>query len=166
MSTQAALLAGIESQPECVIARLVYADFLDEFGSEGDWQDYLDAHPNHHEMRARFGAWLAGRGDERSGGYRVLAALGRIPRSAENRFNSTVVWFWSRWNESESLHIVLKEGTTACMPYDWYQAWGGDDVKMDSRRECEDAAARAFALLPAERRAELLADGCRLTKFP
>lgn len=155
------LLAAIERHPDELTPRLMYADWVAEFGTEADWQAYLDLHPDHHDMRVRFADWLEERGDERAEGYRALAANGLNPcsRYQGNHLAPKEGAHW--WRADGKLHDLMDTE----MPADWYDAtvqgrketgwrWTG----WDTRREAEDAAALAFAKLPAERRAELLAE--------
>ncbi len=165
MTTAESLLASIADSPGETTPRLVYADYLGEFGSEGDWQAYLDLHPNHHGMRSRFADWLQDRDDPRAEGYRALGTLERVPSHGkpDPEPSERAKWLargWSFWGagrffrfRNTNLH-TLPEDWRALLPDNSGQSWGG--TWGTTRRELEDAAALAFSRLPAARRAELL----------
>lgn len=113
----------------------------------------LDTDPGDHTTRLVFADWLDERDDPRAEGYRALGLRGFVtglsPAGGRTRgwadasygppFRSSLpnVWFWE---------------VRTSAPYRT-SAW----VHWPTRREAEDAAALAFARLPAEVRAELLA---------
>lgn len=110
----------------------------------------LDLHPDDHTTRLVFADWLEEQGDDRANGYRALAVNGRIPhRCMQND------WLWAT-NNAVGKHHVL--------PQDWFDCLSPDNSifwpslqNMVVRSEAEDAAAKAFSLLPSYRQAELLA---------
>lgn len=125
--------------------------------TEDDFQAVLDANPDDWQTRLVFADWLQERDDPRSEGYRALGANQCIPDlTAEGD------WMWSMY------------GSLYCLPHHDYSCWwdqfarrfvpreSGYGVVLNcyrwcARREAEDDAALAFAKLPPERRAELLA---------
>jgi uncharacterized protein (TIGR02996 family) len=121
--------------------------------TEDEFQQMLDAHPDDNTTRGVLADWLQERGDERAEGYRALGVLGRIPlRTDAGQWS-----WWTDWSdpaEWSELHAL---------PEHWhrlfhrYELGSYATVRHDRRREAEDAAAIAFAKLPAPRRAELLA---------
>lgn len=114
--------------------------------TEDDFHAALDAHPEDWQCRLVFADWLEERGDQRAEGYR---ALGRS-RCAPAKFRS----FWGYHPGS-----IKRELRDQWLPHDWFYArsqWCSYFRGHPSRRTAEDAAALAFAQLPAERRAELL----------
>lgn len=119
---------------------------------EDAFQAWLDEHPDDHTTRGIFGDWLADRGDERAEGYWAMARLGFHPDEfGEYR----PVKCWGRADNE------FYDRKHAALPHDWFGLIDeGLDVEwwLDflTRQQAEDAAARAFAKLPAERRAELL----------
>jgi uncharacterized protein (TIGR02996 family) len=128
---------------------------------EDDFQAMLDAHPDDHVTRLVFADWLQERGDPRAEGYRALGVLGVSPtayrdgRVAPHAGADYVAW-WNGQNYTTYDPDYL--------PGDWWHSTlhaalrpTGYMATFRSRREAEDAAALAFAELPAERRAELLA---------
>jgi hypothetical protein len=124
-------------------------DWLGEFGTEADWCAVLDAHPDHHDARARFALWLRDRGDERADGYAALAACGLRSFGSKRR-----VWVWF------SERYYGRHQTRPCgLPGDWYEKLGRIALNYEdwpTRAAAEDAAALAFLKLPADRRARLL----------
>lgn len=127
--------------------------------TEDDFQRQLDAHPDDHDLRRVFADWLQERDDPRAEGYRALGVLERRPIG-----DRLGCWFAvaSRFGKDHY-------GT---LPDDWLHQVEGRPVSChgepemsftayscggSSRRDEEDKAALAFARLPAERRAELLA---------
>jgi uncharacterized protein (TIGR02996 family) len=131
--------------------------------TEDDFQAMLDANPDDHATRLIFADWLEERGDPRAEGYR---ALGR------NRFRPVVPvfdQFWSLPGWQTAAQPLLRMNTIVVdfgtLPDDWLRAVpkltdqeaGPQWRTRKSRREAEDAAALAFASLPAKRRAKLLA---------
>jgi len=130
--------------------------------TEADFQNALDAQPDYWQLRLVFADWLDEQGDPRAAGYRALGTLRLCPY-----FERSDPLCW--WTTLE-ISCVPKRGVygSGCtLPKDWYTAikgLGTDDkfkpcnsaIKTCSRREAEDAAARAFACLSAKRQTELL----------
>jgi uncharacterized protein (TIGR02996 family) len=118
--------------------------------TEDDFQAALDADPDDWQTRLVFADWLEERGDERGPGYRALG----LHRHRPPRGNG-YVWF----NAAHYGRVTFDN-----LPADWFEELedetdGASDAfrAWSTRREAEDAAAWAFAELPPERRAELLA---------
>lgn len=118
--------------------------------TEDDFQNALDAQPDDWQTRLVFADWLQERGDPRAEGYRALGVNRCFPlyTSAEQY----------RWIPGHMRGTV----GDCWLPWDWTEQIP-DSNHRDSRREAEDAAALAFAQLPPERRAELLAAPALLT---
>ena len=126
--------------------------------TEEDFQRQLDTNAADWATRLLFADWLDARGDPRGPGYRALAVQQRRPLKSEKKEASW--WFCSvsapdceffnhLWRDWFSL-LPVGEGNDLFWPV--LTENGG----IKTRRECEDAAALAFAQLPPERRAELL----------
>ena len=129
--------------------------------SEDDFQAALDADPGDWQTRLVFGDWLEERADPRADGYRALGTHRKHPYhgdptepiSEEARRRG-----WSWWGAGTGmgashflLHAAWREAIPTCrLDYPW-GAW------QPTRHAVEDAAALAFADLPADLRAELLA---------
>jgi hypothetical protein len=127
--------------------------------TEEDYQRQLDANPKNVETRQALAEWLDKCGDARGPGYRALAVRKRWPLKS----NKKDAWWWS---------CISPDPTDIVLPDDLWNDWflllpagEGDDLVwpvltvnggIKTRRECEDAAALAFAKLPPERQAELL----------
>jgi uncharacterized protein (TIGR02996 family) len=129
--------------------------------TEDDFQKALDAQPDDWQTRLVFADWLDERGDPRGPGYRALTlnryvlcdrySSGRlvyVPHQASRIF---------RDNGSSN------NGREYTFPDDWFDqlprdthGWKDNCALFATRRAAEDAAALAFARLPAERRTELL----------
>lgn len=115
------------------------------WATEDDFQRHLDANPADGWARQLFADWLDDREEyERAAGYRALGVLGRCPlRAADGR------WVW----------LIAYQGCEGG-PYDPAskpQVW--DDAcpwQHGTRRAADDAAALAFARLPADVRAAIL----------
>jgi uncharacterized protein (TIGR02996 family) len=119
--------------------------------TEDDFHAALDADPHDWQTRLVFADWLQERGDPRAEGYHALGVMKLRP------YSSTYSWSNER-DKSWSYH-----GGFNLLPEDWFALTTPDMITkgvhcdFDTRRAAEDAAALAFAQLPAERRAELLA---------
>lgn len=121
--------------------------------TEDDFQRQLDANPDDHHTRLVFADWLQERDDPRATGYRALGVLGR---NADRPNLKCPYWYKSEFGSGShalpnawyALLDMPGKGSANC------PQWGKG---MATRRECENAAALAFARLSAERRAELLA---------
>jgi uncharacterized protein (TIGR02996 family) len=119
--------------------------------TEDDFQTALDADTTDWQTRLVFADWLEDRGDERGPAYRALG----LHRHRPSRGKDYVCWF----NAAEYGRVTFDN-----LPSDWFEELD-DETDGDSdafrawatRREAEDAAARAFCRLPPERQAELLA---------
>ena len=131
--------------------------------TEDDFQAMLDACPDDHVTRLILADWLQERGDPRAEGYRALGVRRLFPCLQE-------------WPEDVKVPVsfcfasprgcLVKNSRTDdirkhILPQDWFNQIDGHGLYWTadyaSRREAEDAAALAFATLPAARRAELLA---------
>jgi uncharacterized protein (TIGR02996 family) len=131
--------------------------------TEDDFQNRLDDQPEDWQTRMVFADWLEERGDPRAEGYRALAA-GRYVLC--DRYPGEPV----RYIPHEMSRIFPTDrrddtGRDYHLPRDWYGAVQraapelapfSTFVLFPNRRAAEDAAATAFAALPAERRAKLL----------
>ncbi len=130
--------------------------------TEDDFHAALDAHPDDGHTRLVFADWLEEQSDPRAAGYRAIAVRGLYPHQA--RHGGKDAWWWHRASRAAGgvRHNVV--------PADWFallpageglpQFWPvlNDRGRVRTRRECEDELARAFAGLPAARRAELLSE--------
>jgi uncharacterized protein (TIGR02996 family) len=158
-----ALRAALAKHPDDVTARLVAADALQEADEESAWQDYLDQFPDHHEVRLRFGVWLAERSDPRAEGMRAMGLRGLHPWFSEG---SRLWVFWNAPVYQESLrHPIVRakhteETRPSMLPGDWFGAASGNErlsfFRRSTRRGIEDDVAHAFAELAPNRRAWLL----------
>lgn len=133
--------------------------------TEDDFQAALDANPEDWQTRLVFADWLQERGDPRAEGYRALGVSRRRPYVGGFDNTETGRWLGAGWFGCEGK--LAEDAYT--LPEDWFRAikgFGKDlmyrpryvgKFKTPNRRTIEDAAALAFARLPAARRAELLA---------
>jgi uncharacterized protein (TIGR02996 family) len=129
--------------------------------TEEDFQKQLDENPEDANTRLVFADWLEERGDERAEGYRALGRGGYYPDRSSNGNSSG---WWSLGTQSNARHECYK--SSEMLPYDWFLLFKHSNRLPDwepvawaylpTRKDVEDAAAIAFAKLPAERRAELL----------
>jgi uncharacterized protein (TIGR02996 family) len=122
--------------------------------TEDDFQTVLDANPEDWQTRLVFADWLEERGDPRAAGYRALATLRVRP-------HSVAAHWWSNdaekdWTAHSGYNLLPKDWYALTTPSMESQSCHCD---FETRSIAEDTAARAFARLPAERRAELLAGG-------
>lgn len=116
--------------------------------TEDDFQAALNADPTDWQTRLVFADWLDERGDPRAEGYRAIGVADRRPK------RSASGWYWyARWPRVPDIRIGDGHGT---LVGDWWDATLPGQSPFATRRAAEDAAARAFARLPAARRAELL----------
>ncbi len=131
--------------------------------SDGDaFQAHLDAHPDDHTARLVFADWLQDRDDPRAEGYRALGRNGLHPVPDPPQRHTKI----GQWRLYPSGSGILPPGPDD-IPPDWLDAIkinirgsssAGDlGMRWNTRRQAENAAALAFPLLPADRRAELLA---------
>jgi uncharacterized protein (TIGR02996 family) len=128
--------------------------------TEDDFQRALDAHPDDWQTRLVFADWLQDGGDPRADGYRALVACGWSPWTAIKGWYSW--WDFNRCGRTAHETPPMHQFGHGELPTDWFDAlgprrYGKHDSDYPTRREAEDAAALAFAKLPPERRAELLA---------
>lgn len=169
MSDEAAFLAAIFAEPDDDTVRLVFADWLEERAGavacpacSGAGLRLANVGPD--------GRWVpcpTCRGaefvpDTRAEGYRSLARLRRKPHfRGATLHNYPHNYLYGRTDNG----IHHCRDTLLCLlPPDWFEAvaplarsswdWWAE---WSARRAAEDAAALAFAKLPAARRAELLA---------
>lgn len=118
--------------------------------TESDFQHALDREPDNSLLRLIFADWLQERDDPRSEGYRALGTLGRYAHKRtheENYGMGNYGWFREGFVSDEPLGVHL--------PRDWSELLGSH-IGFATRREAEDAAARAFLKIPRKRRAALL----------
>jgi uncharacterized protein (TIGR02996 family) len=127
--------------------------------TEDDFQAALDKRPSDWQTRLVLADWLQERGDPRAEGYRALGVQRLHPLTATQAFDpweGRTAWIFGHPKSYQCPR-------TGRLPSDWFKRVAkneGSDQwwrRYLSRRECEDAVARAFARLPAARRAELLA---------
>lgn len=125
--------------------------------TEDDFQRALDANPDDWQTRLVLADFLQELGDERAEGYRALGLLRRVPADGES--------YRLRWKVSDMWTPSYRTAHPTTLPEDWWreahihtrcEAGVRNPFLKGSRRECEDAAARAFALLSPSRHAELL----------
>lgn len=142
----------------------VAADFARDDGSEpaeacaaveAVAQQHLDARPDDHRARRLLGEWLTWHGDARGEGYRALAASGLYPHGP-----TEADCHWS-WHSGRGMSMGDYVSHQHALPQVWFRAVTPSRMywteNYPTRRAAEDAAALAFARLPAARRAELLA---------
>ena len=141
--------------------------------SEDDFQRALDANPSDHTLRMVFADWLQEHDDPRAAGYRALGIWHRrasifcncrfYPDTPEGRkaLPPDAKPFWCWWQRYGFDMEDRSEMVTDELSEDWWQLvdaekFSGYGKSSPTRREAEDAAALAFARLPAERQRELL----------
>jgi uncharacterized protein (TIGR02996 family) len=121
--------------------------------SEVDFRRAIDARPDDGHTLLVFADWLQERDDGRADGYRALARLGKYPQHFAG-LSTRYPWsWWYRPHPGEEQHDLDAA---------WYRKlrggkWKGTSRDYRSAFAALDAAARAFAKLPAERRAAFLA---------
>lgn len=128
--------------------------------TEDDFHATLDAQPDDWQTRLVFADFLADRDDPRADGYRAIAVQHRCPLRI-GRPTGDAHWWYCGTDHSKN-NII---------PRDWFEMLPGDVGSklfwprltntggVLSRRACEDALARAFADLPADRKRALLEPG-------
>lgn len=130
--------------------------------TEGDFHAALDRRPSDFHCRLVFADLLQERGDPRAEGYRALGVLRLRPvRDPVFDKGSQGQPEWRLYRDD--LGCIPKGPDD--MPADWFLLIDEKEASTKShahlrwwsRRVAEDAAALAFAKLPPERRAELLA---------
>jgi uncharacterized protein (TIGR02996 family) len=120
--------------------------------TEDDFQRALDAEPDSHITRLAFADWLEERGDPRAAGYRAMGVNRKRARSC-----SSTVGCYHFWQNGDDRYLGSSIGLDACIAFDWLGTMHNLlSSACHTRREAEDAAARGFWELPANRRAELL----------
>jgi uncharacterized protein (TIGR02996 family) len=124
--------------------------------SEADFQAALTEDPNDWQTRLVFADWLDERGDERADGYRAMGMLRLRPHAMGTRN-----WWTAEGDGNPYYNHLPRDWFAAVAGYEhqpdqwrWPTEW---DHARDNRAEIEDAAARAFQALPAQRRALYLA---------
>lgn len=128
--------------------------------TEDDFQRALDTNPDDWQTRLVFADWLEERGDIRAEGYRALGVLRLHPLTPRPK---SVGWCSS----SNLMYRGEAKWANCILPVCWYDATralltgvaGRTDkfwCERMTRTQAEDAAARAFAGLPDDLRAELL----------
>ncbi len=120
--------------------------------TEDDFHATLDARPDDWLTRLVLADFLQERDDPRVEGYRVPAVLRLRPHAATSHW-------WSNeadkdWSAHNGFNLLPADWFALTTPCTESKACHCD---FDTRREAEDAAAFAFAELPAPRRSELLA---------
>src|SRR5262249_3250684 len=127
--------------------------------TEEDFQKALDKNPDDWQTRLVFADWLQERGDVRAEGYRAIGAQRMRPNRWEQG-KKKFHWWWgggkSDWARHSDVVVLPKDGFEQLpAPRRDGHAWPAHD-DPNTRRGAENAAALAFANLPAVRRAELL----------
>ena len=131
--------------------------------TEDDFQKALDRCPEDRQCRLVFADFLDERDDPRAEGYRAIAALPKPNCKTTNGDKVPFIWMADSYRIPGSLYAGLPgdwfgqlegvsryhDGSRAPAGYRW--------KNYDTRGDAENAAAFAFAKLPPERRAELLA---------
>lgn len=138
--------------------------------TEDDFQRALDADPGDWQTRMVFADWLEDRGDRRAEGYRALG-LGRhrTDTTTTNSVHEAFHWWQREWTFANYTGYQSIWAPVS-LNREWFALIRGGkrdgQYRRDftARRAAEDAAARAFAKLPAARRAELLTPPSPLTK--
>ena len=142
---------------------------------EEAFQAHLDAHPDDHTARLVFADWLGEQSDPREEGYRALGQLKRTPIPCDDSEAEPMPIISLRrhfYGDESEVNVQCGDSTDyvaeyerCLLPHEWFvklAPWNVDKGKyrwvwIDTRRLCEHAAALAFAQLPAELRAKLLA---------
>jgi uncharacterized protein (TIGR02996 family) len=144
--------------------------------TEDDFRRAIDANPEDWQTLIVFSDWLRDRDDPRADGYAALARHRKSPLpqivTEVDKEGRTAVWFsWVKVGMSRPLYqrghaTTAEEREPDALPPDWYDTVKEFNQHPDlppfvqvfflTRAEALDAAARGFAELPAERRAELL----------
>ena len=131
--------------------------------TEDDFQAALDANPDDWQTRLVFADWLEERGDPRAAYFRLageqrwrpeLTSATGYPDAALKRAGVTSDRLWRYYN-ADCITMVPHR-----LPFDI----GHGNWLHSTRRKAEDAAALAFAQLPADHRHELLANPSGATK--
>lgn len=133
--------------------------------TEDDFQAALDARPSDWQTRLVFADWLQERDDPRADGYRALGHLRSYPVLIQMEGNGTGEpgeWYFIFGNMGNAL--ARPRWALCLVPEAWFKKLTKKHERnrnnywkyYDDRREADDDAARAFAKLPAKRRAEVL----------
>jgi uncharacterized protein (TIGR02996 family) len=122
--------------------------------TEDDFSRALDAAIDDWQTRLVFADWLEEQGDPRAEGYRALGLLRKHPTHPDEDG-----CFWmTKWSCRRDVEGILDHEV---LPDDWFDLATKPNepahVSERSRRDLEDEVAHAFARLPAQRRAQLLA---------
>ena len=136
--------------------------------TEEDFRRAINKHRDDWQTRSVFADWLEEQGDPRADGYRALGTQRRVPVRPNTPSQFIHPGYCTKRASKDVFgEAALEEAGHAVLPWDWFPALkkelGETDPLGDRRWACgktvrgiEDAAARAFARLPAARRAELL----------
>lgn len=135
--------------------------------TEEDFQRQLDSDIEDHHTRLVFADWLEEHNDPRAEGYRALGVMQRVPVRLLRLGNAE--FYWSYHNGmgsgySNGRNIMGYHNPFPrqyALPQPWLDKlinnnqsagyWAHEcGTYWGSRREAEDAAARAFALLPRD----------------
>jgi uncharacterized protein (TIGR02996 family) len=131
--------------------------------TEDDFQSALDKNPGDWQTRLVFADWLQEHEDPRAEGYRILGRLRKVGCNTVSGTSDVPEWrphtemCWFVYDPSFRYgwltHAELHEDWVAEMGFGRCTTkWSRD---FDNRRATEDAAARAYARLPAHTRAEI-----------
>jgi uncharacterized protein (TIGR02996 family) len=138
--------------------------------TEDDFHAALDTNPDDWQTRLVFADWLQERGDPRADGYRALGLLRLRPYVAREHYpdyDGDGQFGWCIGTNED--YADREEFRGRLLPKDWFRLVSSRNrntreacstrywVYFRSRRVCEDLAALAFAKLPEDSRAELLA---------
>jgi hypothetical protein len=129
--------------------------------TEADFKEQLNVDPLAWETRLAFANWLVEQGDLRATGHTALVLLRRSPVLFD-KMGQRWLWMNARWAAfypSRAAEVVQ-----ATLPDDWYDcipqitnAGYHCAIERLTISDSLDDAALAFAQLPLERQAELLA---------
>jgi uncharacterized protein (TIGR02996 family) len=138
--------------------------------TEDDFQNAIDANRDDWQTRLVFADWLEERGDPRAEGYRHFLTRADIRVFEDPDCDAAWTWFNGRYFRRGSFAarvdhsfippdlFALLEGGTQTKGDEANGDYSGQGWRdFPSRRVAEDALARAFARLPSDRRAELIA---------
>lgn len=122
--------------------------------TEEDFQKQLDDHPDDWQTRLVFADWLEEHSDPRAEGYRALGIL-RVRPVDGNAYDDSGEFWWSNMPYDARWRPFALPGHWFNKTVQWTA--GALFQKYHTRREAEDAAALAFAKMPPDYRANLLA---------
>lgn len=134
--------------------------------TEDDFHAALDKRPADWQTRLVFADWLQDRDDPRAEGYRALGHLRVYPVLIQMERNSAREpgeWYFIFGNLANGL--AQPRWSLCLVPEAWFKKLTKAHERnrntywkyYDDRRAADDDAARAFAKLPAKRRAEVFA---------